>query len=121
MLLEISGRHTEVRPATREYIEKKLKKVQKVAHHIESIEVRLSENKNTFEVDIRMNADRGYYTASAQGENARAAVDAAINKLERQVAEKHEKRVGLRDEDSVPEAPQPSDEVEDEYPEEANN
>jgi ribosomal subunit interface protein len=96
MQIEIAGRNTEVWPGTRQYIEKKLNKLRRVDESA-AVEVRLSENKNTFTVDLRV-VDHGQtFVASQEDQSVRAAVDAAITKLERQVDEHHRKLIAKRE------------------------
>lgn len=99
MQIEIAGRNTEVWPGTRQYIEKKLKKISRVGQGVHSVEVRLAENKTTFTVDMKVTDDEHIFNASHDDQSVRAAVDAVITKLERQIDERKKKKVAAREHD----------------------
>jgi len=98
MQLDIHGHNTAIKPATREHVEKKAQRLARVAHHIERIELKLTEDGTEFRVDLVVHADRGTFKAQARGESVRALVDDTMDKVERQILKKHDKKVAQRNE-----------------------
>ena len=92
MQINISGHHVDVTPALREYVTNKLQKVQKRFAHITNVHVTLTVGKKYQQkVEAKVNLSGGELFADSEDENMYAAIDALIDKLDRQVVKHKEK------------------------------
>jgi putative sigma-54 modulation protein len=92
MRIEVVGRNLEVTPAIREHAESKAEKLSKFYNGIQQITVRLSRedhhNHGEFGVELVIDVQKhDDFVASAKDEDLYAAIDAAVQKGSRQLAE----------------------------------
>ncbi len=97
MNVNISGRHLEITPAIREYINEKLDRI--VRHHdgIMGVHIILAVDKLNHKVEADVHLKGKNLFVEATDENMYAAIDALADKLDRQILkhkEKHESRHG---------------------------
>jgi putative sigma-54 modulation protein len=96
MTLNVSGKNYDVKRSTRAYIERKLKKIRRLAHHVESIHVTLEQVGHDYAVDFRVHADHAEFIGKHEGSYVRSSIDRAIEKLERQLVRYHGKKQSKR-------------------------
>lgn len=96
MELIVKGRQIELTPAIKDWVSKKIKKVEKKLSNIHKIEVELDyfqgKPNQRNECEITVFADHVIFRSTAENEDMYVAIDKAIEKLERQV-EKYKGRV----------------------------
>lgn len=90
--IQITGRHVEITPAIREYVEKKLAKIEHHFDHITHVHVILQVEKNDHRAEATIHASgRADLFAEAKEANMYAAIDALHDKLNRQIVKHKEK------------------------------
>ncbi len=90
--IQITGRHVEITPAIREYVEKKLSKVEHHFDHITNVHVILQVEKNDHLAEVTIHAaGHADLFAEAKAANMYAAIDALYEKINRQVVKHKEK------------------------------
>ena len=109
MNLTISGHHLEVTPAIREYVQSKLERILRHFDHVIDIAVILSvdklrekEKRQKAEINIHLSG-KDIHAESIDG-NLYAAIDALIDKLDRQVI-KHKDKVQNHNNASIKDLP----------------
>ena len=96
MLVTISSRHTDVTPSLKSYAQQKSSKLTRYYDRIQEIEVIFDIATEATRLEMIVNAEhRNMFIAHVAREDAYAAVDACVGKLERQLSE-HKKRVRNR-------------------------
>lgn len=86
MQIKVTGRHVEVPPEVRAYIEEKVQKLPRFYDRIHEIEVILGHESEQFTTEIIVHADRKHtFVASDTGPDTYALVDMVVEKLERQL------------------------------------
>jgi len=95
MNLSISGHQLDITPAIREYVMNKLDRVLRHFDHIIDAQVILSAAKLRHTADITVHVRGKDIHCEATDENLYAAIDALIDKLDRQVV-KHKDKVQTR-------------------------
>jgi putative sigma-54 modulation protein len=95
--IEVIGRHLEVTASMREYAEGKAGKLERLFERLGSIRVTLGSEGQEMTAEIQVRAPKGIQiVGEARGETIYAAVDLAIDKVERQVTKLKEKLSGHR-------------------------
>ena len=92
MNLNITGHHVEVTPAIREYVVQKLDRVIRHFDHVTSTHVILSVEKLKQKAEVTLHVKGKDITATADGADLYASIDAMADKLDRQVV-KHKEKV----------------------------
>jgi putative sigma-54 modulation protein len=94
--LIFKGRHIDLTPALKDWVQKKLEKIERKLGAIHKIEVELdyfsSKPNERSECEITIYADHAIFRATADNEDMYVAIDKAIEKIERQL-EKYKGRV----------------------------
>lgn len=85
MNLSISGHHLAVTPAIREYVLNKLTRVLRHFDHVIDIQVMLVVDKLRHKAEITMHLSGKDVHCEADEENLYAAIDALVDKVDRQV------------------------------------
>ncbi len=85
MNLSISGHHLVVTPAIHEYVMNKIARVLRHFDHVIDIQVMLSVDKLAHQADITVHLRGKDVHCEAREENLYAAIDALIDKVDRQV------------------------------------
>lgn len=85
MNLNINGHHLEVTPAIRNYVIEKLDRVKRHFDHVIDASVTISVVKLVQRADVTLHVRGKDIHAEASHENLYAAIDALVDKLDRQV------------------------------------
>jgi len=96
MEIYTTARHFEMDARVREYLEKKLGKLERFFDHIMSVHVVLAVERYRNRVEIVLKAKREELTCKGEAESMYAAIDQAIDRLERQIKKAKEKRKSKR-------------------------
>jgi putative sigma-54 modulation protein len=92
MNLSISGHHLEVTPALREYVTAKLDRVRRHFDQVIDVNVFLSVEKLRQKAEISLHVRGKDLFAEAVDDDLYAAIDALVDKLDRQVIKYKDKR-----------------------------
>ena len=93
MQLNLSGQHVELTPALQDYVRSKLDRLERHFDHVTNVHVVLSVEKLTQRADASVNVARGQLHANAESDDMYAAIDALIDKLDRQIL-RHKEKLG---------------------------
>ncbi|MEX0606095.1 MAG: ribosome hibernation promoting factor [Marinobacter sp.] len=93
MQLNISGHHVELTPALKEYVSGKFEKLERHFDHISNCQVTLEVEKVRQMAEATLHVIGGEIHAKAENEDMYAAIDALVDKLDRQVLKHKEKTV----------------------------
>jgi len=77
--------HVEVTPALREYVNERLRKVEKHFDHVRSAEVFQSKQRNWQIIEVTLHADGLIIRAKQRAKDVFASIDAVVDKLDRQI------------------------------------
>lgn len=91
MNLIIHGHHLEVTPALRTYVENKMERIRRHFDHVIHADVLLGVDKLIQKAEVTLRVSGDSLHAEATDQNMYAAIDALIDKLDRQVL-KHKDR-----------------------------
>lgn len=92
MITTVTGRHMEVTGAMRSYVEKKIARLGKHHNRISDIEVVIDEEGKGQKIEIIVKVDNHQrFVVNHSEQDAYACVDAAIDKIERQLTQYKEK------------------------------
>lgn len=91
MKIVIKGKHIEVTDAIRNYLEKRLSKIERYLDHILEVIVTFSVEKNRHIVEITLQANRALIRAEEETDDMYTSIDKAVDKLERQIKKYKEK------------------------------
>ncbi|MFO1258374.1 MAG: ribosome-associated translation inhibitor RaiA [Gammaproteobacteria bacterium] len=92
MQINITGHHVDVTPALKEYVTSKFQKIQRHFSNITNVHVILSVDKKFQQkAEATVNMSRSELFAESQDEDMYAAIDALVDKLDRQVIKHKEK------------------------------
>ena len=91
MKIVFKGKHIEVTNAMRNYIEKRLNKIERHFDHILEVIVTLSVEKNRQIVEATLQASRALIRAEEETDDMYASIDKVADKLERQIQRYKEK------------------------------
>lgn len=91
MKIIFRGKHIEVTDAIRNYIEKRLNKIERHFDHILEVIVTLSVEKNRQIVEVTLQASRALIRAEEETDDMYASIDKVADKLERQIQKYKEK------------------------------
>ncbi|MBU0751655.1 MAG: ribosome-associated translation inhibitor RaiA [Gammaproteobacteria bacterium] len=91
MNINITGHHIEVTPAIHDYVVNKLDRVIRHFDHVTSVHVILSVEKLKQKAEVILHVRGKDITASAEGADLYASIDAMEDKLDRQVLKHKEK------------------------------
>ena len=91
MQLNLTGHHVDVSPALREYVRDKLSKLERHFDHVTNVNVVLTVEKQVQRAEASVNISRGQLFADATSADMYAAIDALVDKLDRQILKHKEK------------------------------
>lgn len=91
MNLNITGRHVDVTPAIREYLNSKLDRVLRHFDHVTSVSAVLSVEKLKQKVEVNLRVRGKDIFVESQDPDLYAAIDSMADKLDRQVQKYREK------------------------------
>jgi putative sigma-54 modulation protein len=92
MNLNLTGLHIEITPALREQVTSKLDRVIRHFDHVTSVHVVLSVDKLEQKAEVTLHVKGKDFFAEASNEDLYAAIDALVDKLDRQII-KHKEKV----------------------------
>lgn len=93
MQINISGHHVEVTESLQSYVDEKMGKLTRHFDHITKGQVTLTVEKNRQLAEATIHVSGADLHASAENDDMYAAIDAMIDKLDRQVLKYKEKQV----------------------------
>jgi len=91
MKIVFKGKHIEVTDAIRNYMEKKLSKIERHFDHILEVIVTLSIEKNRQIVEVTLQANKALIRAEEETDDMYTSIDKVVDKLERQILKYKEK------------------------------
>ena len=91
MQLNLTGHHVELSPALRQYVTEKLGKLERHFDHVTNVNVVLTVEKQVQRAEASVNVAKGQLFADASSEDMYAAIDALVDKLDRQILKHKEK------------------------------
>lgn len=92
MQINLTGHHIEVTPALRSYVENKFERVERHFDHVTGIHVVLGIGKLRHKAEATVYLAGGNLFADAEHDDMYAAIDALIDKLDRQLLKHKDKR-----------------------------
>ena len=96
MNLHISGHHVDVTPAMREYVTSKFTRITRHFDHVIDVNVILSVDKLKQKVEANVHLSGKDIFVECDDANMYAAIDALVDKLDRQILKHKEKHAGHR-------------------------
>jgi putative sigma-54 modulation protein len=96
MNLHLSGHHLELTPAIRDYLTSKLDRVKRHFDHVMDVNVILSVEREQRRAEASIHVRGKDLFAESQDPDMYAAIDALIDKLDRQIVKHKEKLAGGR-------------------------
>lgn len=93
MQINISGHHLEITPALRDYVTNKLGKLERHFDSITNTQVTLSVEKLRQKAEAKVHVSGADLFAQSEHEDMYAAIDALIDKLDRQILKHKEKLI----------------------------
>jgi len=91
MQLNLTGHHVDITPALRDYVRAKLDKLERHFDHVTNVNVVLTVEKQIQRAEASVNVSKGQLFADAASGDMYAAIDALIDKLDRQIVKHKEK------------------------------
>jgi putative sigma-54 modulation protein len=101
MNVKITGKNIEITDAIRDYIEKKVEKLEKLEGKNTDISVTCSTEREQQIIEIIVNSDGDFIKISESNEDLYASVDLVIDKVERQMRKEKEKKFGKGKNESI--------------------
>jgi putative sigma-54 modulation protein len=92
MQINLSGHHVDITTPLREYVNSKMERLERHFDHVTDIHVVLGVEKLRHKAEATMHISGGTIFADAVEENMYAAIDALVDKLDRQV-KKHKEKI----------------------------
>ena len=91
MQLNITGHHIDITDSMRAYVEEKITKLERHFDHVTNVHVILTVEKNEQKAEATVHVSGNDIFADATNDDMYAAIDALIDKLDRQVLKHKEK------------------------------
>jgi len=92
MQLNVNGHHVDVTPSMHDYVSQKMERLERHFDHVTNVHVILSVEKLRQKAEATLHISGGNLFADAQDEDMYAAIDAMVDKLDRQI-KKHKEKV----------------------------
>ncbi|HHH49212.1 MAG TPA: ribosome-associated translation inhibitor RaiA [Gammaproteobacteria bacterium] len=92
MQIDVTGQHLDVTPALRDYITGKLERLERHFDKVTNVHAVLSVEKLRQKAEATINANGASLHANAESEDMYAAIDALVDKLDRQI-KKHKEKI----------------------------
>jgi len=92
MQLNVTGHHVDVTPSMHDYVSQKMERLERHFDHVTNVHVILSVEKLRQKAEATLHISGGNLFADAQDEDMYAAIDAMVDKLDRQI-KKHKEKV----------------------------
>jgi len=100
MNLQLTGRHLEITPAIRGYVNEKFGKITRHFDHVIDMNIILSVDKLQQKAEATIHISGKNLFVECEDENLYAAIDMLVDKLERQVRRHKEKQTARRHDDT---------------------
>ena len=91
MQINLSGHHVDITPALRDYVSSKLARLERHFDHITNVYATLGVEKLRQKAEATIHIRGGEVYAAAESEDMYAAIDALVDKLDRQIKRHKEK------------------------------
>ena len=91
MQLNLTGHHVDISSALRDYVNEKLGRLERHFEHVTNVNVVLTVEKQQQRAEASVNVSKGQLFADASSDDMYAAIDALIDKLDRQILKHKEK------------------------------
>ena len=91
MQLNLTGHHVEITQSLRDYVNEKLIKLERHFDHVTNVNVVLTVEKQQQRAEASVNVSKGQLFADASSNDMYAAIDALVDKLDRQILKHKEK------------------------------
>ena len=91
MKIQVTGRHLEITPTLKEYIESRLHKIEKYSFRISEVQVILDIEKYRHHVEMTLSLDGTILQAEDETEEMYSTIDKVVDKIEKQVKKYKEK------------------------------
>ena len=91
MQINLSGHHIELTDALRDYVTSKFARLERHFEHINNVQAILTVEKLKQIAEAKLNVNGGELFANAEDESMYAAIDALVDKLDRQIVKHKEK------------------------------
>jgi putative sigma-54 modulation protein len=91
MQLNVTGHHVDVTPSMHDYVSQKLERLERHFDHVTNVHVILSVEKLRQKAEATLHISGGNLFADAEDEDMYAAIDAMVDKLDRQIKKHKEK------------------------------
>ena len=91
MQINLSGHHIELTDALRDYVTSKFARLERHFEHINNVQVILTVEKLKQIAEAKLNVNGGEIFANGQDDSMYAAIDALMDKLDRQIIKYKEK------------------------------
>jgi putative sigma-54 modulation protein len=91
MQLNLTGHHVEITPSLRDYVSRKLERLERHFDHVTDIHCVLTVEKLRHRAEATVNIAGGRLFADATEEDMYAAIDGLVDKLDRQIRRHKEK------------------------------
>ena len=101
MQLNVTGHHVDVTPPMHDYVSQKLERLERHFDHVTNVHVILSVEKLRQKAEATLHISGGNLFADAQDEDMYAAIDAMVDKLDRQIRKHKEKMTDHRRSEGV--------------------
>jgi len=92
MKINLTGHHVDLTDPLREYVNSKMERLERHFDHVTDTHVVLSVEKLRHKAEATLHISGGKIFADAEQENMYAAIDALVDKLDRQV-KKHKEKI----------------------------
>jgi len=106
MQVSVTGHHVEVTPALRSYVEEKIHRLERHFDHMTNVHVVLTVEKERQKAEATVQVTRGTLFADTEHEDMYAAIDALVDKLDRQLKKHKEKLTDHRRAEGAPKGEQ---------------
>jgi putative sigma-54 modulation protein len=100
MNIQLTGRHLEITPAIRGYVNEKFGKIKRHFDHVIDMNIILSVEKLQQKAEATIHISGKNLFVECEDENLYAAIDMLVDKLERQVRRQKEKQTARRHDDT---------------------
>jgi len=92
MNIKITGKHVEISPQIKLFIEKSIERLEKFEHHVLSCEMLIELNEKRYKVEIDVEVKKHRFTASDESFDVTTSIDKAVNKMKSQLKKFEEKK-----------------------------
>jgi putative sigma-54 modulation protein len=96
MQIQLTGHHVDITPSLRDYVNSKFERLERHYDQVNSIHVVLTIEKMMKKAEATIHINGGKVFADSQAEDMYAAIDALVDKLDRQVKKVKEKNTDYR-------------------------